>query len=266
MKKLLLIGSVIVIIIVVLLGVLVSNLGPIIKTAVNTYGPQITGTKVSVGDVGISILSGDAKLKDFFLGNPRGFRSPYAVKVGSVYVDIDERSLTTDTIIINKIEVKAPEITYEKKAGTDNFQSLLNHVKSSEGPAEPSGTQPKKDGKGKKIIITDFILENGKVTLATTLAGGRSVSAPLPSLHLKDLGKDTGGTSPAKIFEKIFAAIHKNITSGAVMDTLNKNLKAIQKDLGTAAGSLKQRGESASKDLQNTVDSLKGSAKKLLGK
>ena len=263
MKKLLLIGSVIVII---LLVVLVSNLGPIIKTAVNTYGPEITGTKVSLKDVGISIFSGKAKLKGFLLGNPKGFKSPYAVRVESVYVSIDKGSLTTDTIIIKKIEVKAPEITYEKTAHTDNFQALLNNIKSGEAPARSAGKQPEKSGNGKKIIITDFILEKGKVSLATALLGGKSVSTALPDLHLKDLGKDTGGTSPAKVFEKIFAALHQSITSRAVTDALNKNLKDLQKQLGQSAEGLKQQGEETTKQLKNSFHDITEGAKQLLGK
>ena len=101
MKKLLLIGGVVVIIIVVLVVLGISKLGPIIKTAVNTYGPKITKTEVSLSDVGISIFTGETKLKGFRLGNPKGFKTPNAVSVGSIYVDVDEKSLTGDTIIID---------------------------------------------------------------------------------------------------------------------------------------------------------------------
>jgi len=41
-----------------------------IKNAVNTYGPEMTKTEVRLGDVGVSLLSAEAELKDFLLGNP----------------------------------------------------------------------------------------------------------------------------------------------------------------------------------------------------
>ena len=94
MKKLLLIGGVVIVIIVGALVFGVSKLGPLIKTAVNTYGPKLTKTELSLGDVSISILSGKAELKDFFLGNPQGFTSSEAMKVGSIFIDIDEKSIT----------------------------------------------------------------------------------------------------------------------------------------------------------------------------
>ena len=100
MKKWILIGSAaIIVIVVVVVFVGLSNLGPIMKKAVNTYGPKITKTELHVADVGVSILSAEAKVKAFFLGNPKGFKSPSAMKVGSVFVNVDEKSLTGETII-----------------------------------------------------------------------------------------------------------------------------------------------------------------------
>ena len=54
MKKWILIGGgafVVIVAVVIVLGV--SNLGPMIKSAVNTFGPEITKTEVKLGDVGI---------------------------------------------------------------------------------------------------------------------------------------------------------------------------------------------------------------------
>jgi len=107
------IGAIVVVIAIINFGL--SNLGPIIKKAVNSYGPKITKTELHVDDVGVSIFSAEAKIKIFFLGNPSGFKTPSAMEVGSVLVDVDEKSLSNNTIVIDRIEVIRPEITYEKK-------------------------------------------------------------------------------------------------------------------------------------------------------
>ena len=155
MKKWIFIGGgVIVVMIIVVVVLIASNLGPMIKTAVNKYGPEITKTDVRLGDVNISIFSAEAKLKDFFLGNPKGFESPYAMKVGSIHLNVDEKSITGNPIIIDKIEVLAPEISYEKIGKTDNFMAILNNVKKTAG-ADKKAAQKQSDKKdsGKKIII-----------------------------------------------------------------------------------------------------------------
>ena len=253
MKKWILIGSgAVVVIIIVLLVVGVSNLGPIIKNAVNTHGPKMTKTEVRLGDVGISIFSAEAKLKDFYLGNPRGFKSPQAMNVGAIYVDVDEKSLAGDTIVIDKIEVVAPEITYEKIRGTDNFKTILNNVKRSVGTDKPAKKGPSgKEGEGRKIIIRNFIVRDGKINLVMAVLGGKSISASLPDIHLKDIGKKKGGASPAEAFKEIFAELHEKISSPAVNDTLNKGLKA----LGIG---VKEVGEGAKKGIGSVTDKVKG--------
>ncbi len=260
MKKWLLIGGVVVIILIIFLVVGVSNLGPLIKNAVNTYGPKITKTEMRLADVSISIFSGEAKLKGFYLGNPKGFKSPEAVKVGSVYVDVDEGSLTGDTIIIDKIEVVRPEITYEKARGTDNFQTILNNVKRTVGAGGPSKKETEKEGGGKKILIRDFIVKGGKVNLAMSMLAGKSISAPLPDIHLKDVGKK--GASPAEAFEEVFAALYEKITSHAVTDVLNHGLKALGPGIEAVGEGARKELEGvtggAKKELEGVTDKVKG--------
>ena len=252
MKKWILIGSsAVIVIIIVLLIVGLSNLGPMIKNAVNAQGPKLTKTDVRLADAGVSIFSAEAKLKGFYLGNPEGFKSSQAMKVASIYVDVDEKSLTGDAIIIDRIEVVAPEITYEKIKGTDNFKTILNNVKESVGADKKSKKGSGKEGEGRKIIIRNFIVKNGKVNLAMAMLGGKSLSASLPDIHLKDIGEKKKGVSPAEAFKEVFAELHERITSPSVSDTLNKGLK----ELGIG---VKAAGESAKEEVEKVTDKVKG--------
>ena len=229
MKKwLYVVGGLLVIVVAVLIYGL-SNLGPIIKKAVNTYGPKITKTEVRLEDVGISLLSGEAKLKNLYLGNPKGFKSPQAMRVKAIYVDVDERSITGDTIIIDKVEVVGPEITYEKTGRTDNFKTILNNVKSSARASKSSKKQSAKEGEGKKLLIRNFIIKDGKVDLDMSMYGGSSLSASasLPDIHLKDVGKKNGGASPEEVVNIVFAELYKRITSPAVTAEMNKQAQAL---------------------------------------
>ena len=270
MKKVLIAGVVIIVVIVGIIFLTLSNLGPIVKKAVNTVGPNITKTDVIVADVSVSLLSGEAKVKDFFLGNPKGFKSAEAMRVGSVYVDIDESSITKNPIIINKIEIIAPEITYEKIKGSDNFQALLKNVQSSANAEKKAQSKPEsKEGEAKKIVINNVIVKDGKVNLTMAALGGKEVTAPLPDIHLKDIGKEKQGATPAEAFEKIFASLYGNITADSVTAILNDGLKqmgAIQ-DLGeenlkTGGETAQKILESSSKDIKSATEGLKGLFKK----
>jgi hypothetical protein len=271
MKKWIFIGlGAIVVILIVVVVVGLSKLGPIVKMAVNTYGPKITGTELKVGDVGISLFSGEAKLKKFFLGNPKGFKSPSAMKIGSVDVDVDEGSLTKDPIIIQKIEVVGPEITYEKKGSTDNFKALLANVQKNLPQGGSAKKEAENQGPGKKLIIKDLIIKQGKVNLALdmpgVMLGDKQISADLPDIHLKDIGESKGGSSPGVVAKEIFEALYAKIKSPSVIGPLDDQLKKLG---GTAAQALEgvtQEGlkgatgvvEGVGKEAGSVTDKVKG--------
>lgn len=254
MKKWILIGgTTLVVIIIVVLVVGISNLGPIIKRAVNTYGPTITKTEVRLSGVGISILSGEAKLKGFYLGNPEGFKSPEAMTVASIFVDLDEKSITSDPVIIDKIEVVRPEITYEKAGRTDNFKTILNNVESSVRKGSAAKQQSGKKDEGKKLIIKNFIIKDAKVDLSISAVGGQSLSASasLQDIHLKNIGEKRGGASPEQVFKEVFAILYKEMTSPAVTAALNEQLK----ELGSSVEIETPVGKT---DLGSATDKVKG--------
>lgn len=265
MKKWIILGGgALVAVIIIVLVVGVSNLGPIIKNAVNTYGPKMTKTEVKLGDVGVSLLSAEAELKDFLLGNPKGFKSLQAMRVKSIHLNVDKKSLTKDTIIIDKIEVVAPEITYEKIRGTDNFQTIINNVKKAIG-ADKTTEQPGEKGKkgeGKKILIKNFIVRDGKVNLVMAFLGEKTLNANLPDIHLKNVGQEKGGASPAEAFKEIIAALYAKITSPAVTDVFNKGLKKLAADTQAmtqeAKKQLEDAGQTAKEEVKSTADKLKG--------
>lgn len=267
MKKWIFIGlGAIVVLLIVVVVVGISKLGPIVKMAVNTYGPKITNTELHVDDVGISLFSAEAQLKKFFLGNPKGFKSPSAMKVGSVYVNVDKGTITKDTIVIKKIEVVGPEITYEKRGNTDNFKALISNVQKNVPKGESAKKEPAKEGSGKQLIINDFILKKGKVNLSIEMPGGvlgdQAISADLPEIHLKDLGKKKGGSSPAEIAKEIFAALYGKIQSPMVMGALNDQLKKLGgagiEEIGKAAKGAASIAEGATKEAGSVTDKVKG--------
>ena len=256
MKKWIFIGlGVIVVVIAVVVIVGLSNLGPIIKHAVNTYGPKITKTQLSVDDVGVSIFSAEANIKKFFLGNPQGFKTPSAMKVGSVFVNVDEGSLKGDTIVIDRIEVKSPEITYERKGKTDNFNQILKNVSNSASSEKSSKKEAEEQGAGKKLIIRSFVVKNGKVNLSMSAYGlaEKDFTAALPDIQLKDIGKKQNGATAAEVFKEVLAALYGQITSPAVINALNQELKALGLNLNTLEKGAKKQLEDVTKKATEMV-------------
>lgn len=260
------IGAVVVVIAVIIFGL--SNLGPIIKRAVNSYGPEITKTELHVADVSVSIFSGEAKIKQFFLGNPAGFKTPSAMKVGSVLVKVNEKSLTGNPIVVDRIEVISPEITYEKKGAMDNFHTILNNITKISTSEKQSKQESGKEGAGKKIVIRDFVVKNGKVNLALSVygLGDKQISSPLPDIHLTNIGEKKNGASPAEAFKEVFAALYGKITSPAVTDVLNKQLKSMGVNLDSLREGAMKQLEGTTGNVQEKLKDVGKTVKGVFGK
>ena len=265
MKKWIFIGlGAVVVIVAVVVFVGLSNLGPIIKKAVNTYGPEITKTELHVADVSVSILSAEVEINNFFLGNPKGFKTPSAVKVGSVFVNVNEKTLTGNPIIIDQIKVKSPEISYEKKGKIDNFHSILNNVNKASASDKRSTTSSQDKKPEKKLIIRDFTITDGKVNVALAIygLGQKEITVPLPDIHLKDIGKEKNGASAAEVSKQIFAALYEKITSSNVTNAINQELKAYGANLDSLSKTAMKQVEGASEKAKDLGEKVKGLLKK----
>lgn len=258
MKKLWFIIAAVVVLAVVVVIFGLSNLGPLIKKAVNTQGPKITGTELRLGDVDVSLLSGQVTLQKFLLGNPKGFNSPHAVAVKSIYVDVDEKSLTGETIIIERIEVVGPDIYYEKGAGSDNFKALQRNIAKEAGGGSSKASADSGES-SKKLLIRELVIRDGQVHLAVKGLAGQEISAKLPEIKLTNVGQKKDGVSPAEAAREIFAALYGKISSPDVSGVLSKGLQDLQggaEQIGQKA--VEQVGEKAAGEVEAAKEKLKG--------
>ena len=110
MKKLLIIAAVVLLVVIVGVGVyLYNSIDTIVKAAIEKYGSEITGTKVSVGSVDISLKTGRGTIRDVEVHNPKGFSSGAVFRLGEITVDIDVASLNKDPVVIERVAILAPE-------------------------------------------------------------------------------------------------------------------------------------------------------------
>ncbi len=205
------------------------KLGTIVKKGVNHAGPKITQTSVVLEDADISLFSGKGTLKGLTVGNPAGWTTPHAFYLGEVSIDLEPRSVTKDTVVINSILIDAPEITYETRITTSNLQDLLKNIQNAGGSntgTAPSSEETPAETKPVKLIVKTFRLQNAKVVVA---GAGTSVPVELPTLALNDLGTREGGLTP----EQLASAVLKEITAQVAQVGAKK---AIEKGLLEKAG------------------------------
>ncbi len=261
MKKKLFIGvGFLLVVIIAAVFFIYSSLDSIIEKAIEKYGSEITQAKVSLDGVKISPTSGQGALMGLQIGNPKGFSSDYAINIGTTKITIDIKSITKDPIIIKEIYIDKPSVIYELTSKGNNFSAIVKNVQEYGGAADKK-TKPadsKKAGKeGPKLIIEKLRINNGEVKVEAAALKGKDITAKLPNIYLKDIGKSKGGASPGEVAEKIMAILTKKIGSAVSSLDLNQiigNVGNLQKELG---GAIQNNEETINEQVNDAGKKLK---------
>lgn len=247
-KKLIVLGGIVALLVLIAAVFGFIFLGSIVKAGVEQVGPMVTKVPVKLGAASVSIVSGSGTLKNFELGNPEGFKSGYAIKVGSIGVAISPGSILSDKVVVRSVKVEAPEITYEQALGGNNLSKILANVQSIAGTN--TATQPSQPaGPGKKLQVDEFVITGGRITVAATMLGGKGATLPLPEIRLSQLGQGPEGITPAELIEKALGAI----TSGTI------------KAVAEGASELAKQGFNVGKDVVGETGAKATDAAKKIG-
>ena len=232
----------------------------------------MTKTKVSLGDVDLSIQTGEAALKGFEMGNPSGFKTPTAMSFGIVSVKIDPASVTSDVILIKEIVIAAPDITYEfASGGGSNFDAIQKNVDSyAKEMGAGGGAAAKKDSAeskgGKKVIIEHLYVRDGKIGVSADFLQGKAMNAALPTIHLKDIGKKSNGATAAEVADQLMSEISKSATKVVSSLGVGKMMDAAKGALGGATKMLEGGGGDAKKMLEGATKGMENPLKGMFGK
>jgi len=240
-----------------------------IKHGVETFGPKITQTAVTLDAVELSLLSGQGSLQGLFVGNPAGFNSDHIIELGQVDVEVDIESLLSEKIIIKQIIIREPAISYEKTLSGSNIKSLMANIEAFTGPAseqsqpvdtaiEPSSVSP-----APQVVIQHLLIEDGSIYVGL-LGIGQKVA--LPRIEMHDIGDGDTAMSPAEIANLVLAKIVASIgtaipTIPAVGDLLNTDgttiKKAANQTINAVTENLSNVSEGAGEAFNKATDSIK---------
>jgi hypothetical protein len=242
MKKKILIGIAIGFVAVIVVAFIVVGffLGNVVKVGMETVGPKVTQTTLTVNSVSISALTGSAGVNGLVLGNPDGFKSTNAISVGKAAVSIAPLSVLSDKIVIKSVEVRESEITFEGNPfGANNLKKIMDNVTAFTGGTEakpaatnaPSATKP-----AKKLQVDSFLITGAKVHF-------NGLTLPLPEIHLVDLGKGPDGITPAALIKEVLG----QVTTASIKEVAT-SVGDVGKAVGNSVGETgKAVGNEASK-------------------
>ena len=207
-----------------------------IKKGVETVGPMLTKVQVKLDSVSLSLLSGSGKMKGLMVGNPEGYKTPAAINVGTAELAIQPSSILGDKVIIKNINVQAPEITYETDLKGNNLSKILANVQAASGGAESKPNTPGKTPEAKasrKLQVDNFLISGAKLNVSVSVLGGKSVTVPLPEIHLTALGQGPEGITAAELTKRVLQELEKVAVqaAGTAVTDLQKQALDITKGL-----------------------------------
>jgi len=265
MKRWFLIGGGVVagliLIVVVVLFFVVSSLDSLIKAAVEKYGSEITQVDVRLEEAEVSVTSGQGALRGLSVGNPGGFKTASAFRLGEISLTLDVGTVTKDPIVIKEIVISAPEITYEVGAQGNNISAIQRNVDASlrkgQGKAKTEGAPGTGDQGGLKLVIEHLYVRNGKVNVSATMLKGKKMSAPLPDIHLTGIGRQKGGATSGEVIQLVVRALGQSTTKAVSTLNLDKVLGRAKEAITGAQGAL-EKGTKEAKEAGDTLKKLFG--------
>jgi len=192
----------------------------LVQSALVQAVESATGVSVGLGSLRIELTQGDGFIKDFRMGNPKGFSRDDLLSVGTGKVTLDIGSVTSSVIRIKTVQMEKVSILFEGSGNKNNMNALEAQV--NERSARPEGT---KETKSKKYRIDSFVLKDVKldVRMPGIVKMGK---LDLGDIRMSNLGGQNGATA-----SEIAGRISNEISSRAKSAVI-KNMVQLAEQMG----------------------------------
>ena len=221
-----------------------SRLDALVKLGIEQGTPPVVQTSVSVGHVKLSPFSGTGLIEGFEIGNPSGFTSPRAVRIGRAEVALDLDSISADKIVIQYIRINDPEISLEAGLGGTNLKHIADNAKNFVSQqSSPAGTAPAQAAaptagstphKPVKLQVNELLITGAKLSAsAAGIVPGADAKVTLPDIRLTNLGSGGAGISPAELTAQVLSHLNTEAAKASASGALKNLLKGGAAKLNT---------------------------------
>lgn len=206
-----------VVVIIVAVGALILSLSidRIVKSNIEASLTELLQTAVEVENVSISMLDGSGTIKGIILHNPEGFSNKPAVSLQKISLKMNVPSLLADTVIINEILIRQPELYFEQRASGNNFDALTEKMRNS-------------SSSGSSVIVEYLLVEEGQVTLTADMGEEQSVEAMFSRIELKGIGRKGNNSLEQALRQILEPILKKALRETATEGLLDQAKEALQ--------------------------------------
>ncbi len=244
------------------------------KAGVEMGATQAMKVPVAVEEVNLSILAGQAGVKNLIVDNPAGYQNKKMLEVGEAKVDLAVLSVLSDTVRIEDIFLEKVSVVLEQKGLTNNIQEVLDGMSSESAKAETKEEVSEKPAK--KLLVKKLEIREVAVKVKLLPIPGKkdTLTMKLSPITMTDLGSDDK-LDIAMLSSKILLAIVEGIAKqgvGILPDEIIGPMGDKLKSLGAAAeavlggtGEVLKEGEKATGKVLEETQKVREDIKKGLG-
>ncbi len=218
------------------------KLDTIVKTGVETKGPEVLKVPVNVDSVSLSPFSGTIGVNGLAIGQPEGFGEGQIASLEGFDMKVRTDTLFSDHIIIEDIMVEAPKLDIRAKGRETNFQALQKAI----------GMQPSSEPSNITLTIKKMTIQGPEIALLSE-GGMMNVDEriKLADFTITDLGTDEQGLAPREIARHVMAVLEPQIAQALIKAQASGKLKdltkdaegALEKGIGSLVGKLKKKSD-----------------------
>lgn len=196
--------------------VLSFSIDGIVESNLEETASGMLETSVEVENANISILDGSGTINNIIVHNPEGFSENPAIQLQQISMKVKIGSLLSDTVIVENIRIKNPELYFEQKASGSNFDAFIDKMGSYSSSSETH------------LIVDNLLVEDGIILLSTEIDGEKSVRAEFTRIELEGIGRDGNNTIEQTLTRILTPVLEKALKEAATEGLLDKAKDALQ--------------------------------------
>jgi hypothetical protein len=222
-----------------------------VVSAIERHGSALTGTRVDVDGLDLALSTGRVDLAGVTVGNPRGYETDYAVRIGSASVELDIGSLAGAVPVIEELILDGALINAEQRAAASNLTDIQQHA------TAPSDQAPA--GEPGRIVVERFRVRNARVLL-TSEHLRTPEELPLRDVVVENIGSATGGVTYSEAAEAmllpVLAAARSAATERLRVAAVDAVSDAAREELDEEAQGLREEADEARQNVSERVEGL----------
>lgn len=220
-----------------------TNLDSLVKQAIEKYGSQAAHTAVRVQHVNIQLKQAAAALSGLTVANPKGFSSANAFSLGHIAVRLDIKATSKQKIVIDEVQIQAPEVFYEINADKQGNLNLLKDNLTGGTKAPAAGTPAKAGGAQPIISIHKLVFAAAALHAKLVPLNNKEINLTLPTFALVNLN-GTPEQISRQVMNQLIDHAREEIRKQGIDAQLDKAKAQLKEKVDTEKAKLKEKADS----------------------